>query len=280
MGLFSDMGKFGLSKYEKADVLAEKNKMAVEKQVEAPVVKVEEDFLYDKHYECPVCGLPFVSKSIKIGRVKAVGKDTDLRPIYDQLDPIKYDIITCDKCGYSSITRYFGKLSTRQARDIKAEIGTTFSGIDNSMSKFSYDDAILRYKLAVISSIVKNAKNSERAYTCLKLAWIIRGKRLSLDKNDEAIKGLYEDELECLKNAYDGFVKAISNEPFPIAGMDENTLKYILADLARKLKKYEESARFIASVLQSRAASSRLKDEALKLKELVKQEKLQANYNP
>lgn len=45
---------------------------------------------------------------------------------------------------------------------------------------------------------------------------------------------MYMDERECLKNAYEGFLKAISSEAFPMAGMDENTLQYLLADLARE----------------------------------------------
>lgn len=273
MGLFSDMAKLGLGKYENKDIYEEKKAAeAKEKVVAAPVVKVEEDFLYDKHYVCPVCDLSFTSKCVKAGRVKAIGKDTDLRPYYEQLDPLKYDAISCDKCGYSAIIRYWGKISTRQAKEIKQEIGYSFKGLDTDMSKFSYDDAITRYKLAVITSIVKNAKNSEKAYTCLKLAWVIRGKIKSLDKNDPAIKDLAADEMECIVNAYQGFVEAISLEPFPIAGMDENTLKYILADLARRQKKYEEAARFISAVLQSRGATARLKDEALKLKEMIREE--------
>ena len=59
---------------------------------------------------------------------------------------------------------------------------------------------------------------------------------------------------------------------FPIAGMDESTLKYIMADLARKLKRYEESARLLASVLTSKATNHRLKDAALDLKELIKKD--------
>ena len=43
-----------------------------------------------------------------------------------------------------------------------------------------------------------------------------------------------------------------------------------MADMARKLKKYNEAARLIANVLTSKSASARLKDQALTLKELIK----------
>ncbi|MGN0435008.1 MAG: DUF2225 domain-containing protein [Wujia sp.] len=275
MGLFSGMEKFGLGKYENTKVFEDKKTEKVSEKLsktEKQPERTEADILYDKHFTCPVCDLNFTSKCVRAGKLKASGKDTDLRPIYDFADPLKYDVITCDKCGYSSVTRYFGKLSTRQMRDIKDEISCSFKGIDNSISTFSYDDSILRHKLAVLCSVVKKAKHSEKAYTCLKLAWVIRGKRLSLPENDPQIKDLEKDEMECLTNAYEGFIEAISNEAFPIAGMDENTLKYILADIARKLGRYEEAVRLIAGVITSRGASSRIKDEALKLKDLIKED--------
>ncbi len=273
MGLFSDLGKFGLGKYEKTDVFADEKKEVASTGDSATVEKKEEDFIYDKHYECPVCGVNFVSKCVKAGKVKLAGKDQDLRPVYEHMDPLKYDVITCDTCGYSAITRYFGKVSTRQCKELKQEVGSSFSGLPvGAETKFSYDDAILRYKLAVITTVVKKAKNSERAYTCLKLAWVLRGKRFSLNNEPELENQLLEEEKECLANAYEGFYTAISTEQYPIAGMDESTLKYILAELARGLKKYNESARLLADVITSKATSARLKDEALKLKDILKAE--------
>ena len=82
---------------------------------------------------------------------------------------------------------------------------------------------------------------------------------------------MYMDERECLKNAYEGFLKAISSETFPIAGMDENTLQYLLADLARRLGKNEDALRLLSMVITSRSASSRMKDEALKLKDMIRE---------
>lgn len=274
MALFKDLTKFGLGKYENTKILAEdKNKKNGDNENQEAEVKKEEDFLFDKHYECPVCGYEFTAKCMKVGKVKAEGKDTDLKPIYGEIDPLKYDAITCDRCGYSSITRYYGKVTTRQCKLIKGEIGANFSGINNRLEKYSYDDAIERHKLAVITTIVKGSSNSERAYTCLKLAWIIRSKRKSLPKEEiQQIKELYEDEMECLQSVYDGFITAMANEAFPIAGMDENTYMYILSDIARKLKRYDEAAKLIGTVITSRGASSRLKDEALKLKELIKKD--------
>ena len=163
-------------------------------------------------------------------------------------------------------------------KDISEQIGAKFNGMESAVGKdiFTYDDAITRYQLALITTMVKKAKSSERAYTCLKYAWVLRGKRQYLAARPEGIKpeenrSLYMDERECLKNAYEGFLKAISSEAFPMAGMDENTLQYLLADLARRLGKNEDALRLLSMVITSRSASSRMKDEALKLKDMIRE---------
>lgn len=272
MGLFSGLEQFGLGKYSDAKLMEQKNTDKDGKDLEVkntPKVR-EEDVLYDKRYTCPVCDIGFTSKTVRAGKIKLVSKDTDLRAIYEVADPHKYDVVACENCGYSALGRYFGKLSTRQMRDIRDQVGTNFKGISNDKELFTYDDAILRYKLALVCSIVKHAKNSEKGYTSLKMAWVIRGKRLSLDPKDTTIKQLYEEEMECITNAYACFIEALATEMLPIAGMDESTIKYLMAELARKLKKYDESAKLLGEVLTSKATPARLKEEALNVKELLK----------
>lgn len=276
MGLFSGLEKFGLKNLDETEIY-EKQKEVISPTVEIVTQeKKEEDFIINRRYTCPVCGLVFVTRSVKVSGVRANDRDTDLRPIFDVFDALKYDAISCDKCGYSAINRYFKGVTSKQASLIKENVGSNFKGLDNNLLIYSYDDAILRHKLALVCSIVKKAKNSEKAYTCLKYAWVLRGKRLSLDIRDagnhDMIKELYVDEMDCLKNAYEGFEVAMSKENYPIAGMDEITLKYFMADTARKLKKFDVAMRFTGDILTNKATPARIKDEALKEKELIKED--------
>jgi len=273
MGLFSGLEQFGLGKYSNAKLIEEKkNEIKLDEDgKQIPKLK-EEDVLYDKRITCPVCDIGFTTKTVRAGKIKLIGKDTDLRATYEVADPHKYDVIACENCGYAALGKYFGKLSTRQMRDIKDQVGTNFKGISNNKDLFTYDDALLRYKLALVCSIVKHAKASEKGYTTLKMAWILRGKRLSLKPNDPTIKQLYEEEMECISNSYECFVEALANEMMPIAGMDESTIKYLMAELARKLKKYDESAKLLAEVITSKATPTRLKEEALNVKEMLKED--------
>ena len=64
----------------------------------------------------------------------------------------------------------------------------------------------------------------------------------------------------------------MEKELFPICGMDESTYMYLVADLARRCKDYENAAKLISQILTSRAASQKVKERTRDLKELIKEE--------
>ena len=237
----------------------------------------EADFIFDKTYTCPVCDQEFKSKTVKTGKVKLESADTDLRPKYHLLDSLKYDAIVCPKCGYSALNRFFSYMTSPQAKLIKKQISNNFKGISEDGDIITYDEAIAKHKLALVNTIVKKGKISERAYTCLKLAWLYRGKSESLPadtKNyDEVKKELAKEELEFINKAYEGFTSAFSKELFPMCGMDEVTTTYLIADLARRCGKYDEASRWVSRVLISKEANERIKSKARNIKELIQEQK-------
>ena len=80
-------------------------------------------------------------------------------------------------------------------------------------------------------------------------------------------------ETELLANAYAGFSSAFMNEDFPMCGMDELTITYLLAELARRTGKLEEASRYVSRVLTSRQANERIKERARDIKDLINQSK-------
>ena len=122
----------------------------------------------------------------------------------------------------------------------------------------SYEGSLLRHKLALICAMKRNAKNSEKAYIFLKMAWLLRGEQDELPKDNPKQMELKKEERECIEKAYEGFLSAFSKEPFPMCGMDEISLRYIMA-----------------KVLTSKTAPQRLKDKAFDLKEEIKKEVVQ-----
>ena len=67
------------------------------------------------------------------------------------------------------------------------------------------------------------------------------------------LEELKTQEEEYLQNAYDGFTEARQSESFPICGMDESTIDYLLAVLALHLKRYEVASKLVAGILTSSA---------------------------
>ena len=272
--LFSGLEQFGLEKLKGLEVYERETKpdsnqgqSAVKKQLAEP------DFLFEKTHTCPVCDHVFKARTVKTGRVKLVSADTDLRPRYQELDALKYDAIVCPQCGYAALARFFGYMTSVQARLVREQITSSFKPLKETGEVLTYDEAIMRHKLALVNTIVKRGKNGERAYTCLKLAWLYRGKRETLPVKTpdyEQVKlGLKKLEYEFLSNAYEGFCAAFTKENFPICGMDENTLNYLTAELARKLGKTEEALKLVSGILVSRTVNERIKNKAREIKERI-----------
>ena len=166
-----------------------------------------------------------------------------------------------------------------QAKFIQENITKNFRGIPEGESVYTYDYAIKIYKLAFANAEVKRAKASEKAYICLKTAWLYRGKAESLDKSDpsyeKTISELNKEEEALMLKAYDGFKQAFEKEVFPMCGMDELTVTYLVAELARRAGDYDNSARWISRILTSRTASERIKERARVIKELIDEERRQ-----
>lgn len=279
--IFSGLESLGIKNVKDLDVFQNSDEQKKEKElVEKKQVKelVEEDYIFDKTYTCPVCDKEFKSKTIRTGKVRLEGADSDLRPRYNGVDSLKYDAVMCPRCGYAALNRYFTFIMASQAKAIKEKISKTFKVKQEKLQVYSYDVAIEKHKMALLNTVVKNGKNSERAYTCLKLAWLYRGKREELMAEPEydkaAVKELVENEKELLENAFDGFEAAYSKEDFPMCGMDSPTMVYLLAELARRIGKTDDAKKYVAKVLVGRDANRRIKDKALELKE-----KLQAGEN-
>ena len=278
-GLLSGLEQFGLGGLEGME-LYDQPKKKEEGEEEAPVMQ-EQDYLFDKSQTCPICDKEFKVRTIKVGKVKMVGADSDLRPRYEQVDRLKYDVIMCPRCGYTTLSRFFESITSPQAKRIKETISAQFKPISEVKDIYTYDEALERYKLALANAIVKLAKSSEKAYICLKTAWLLRGKAENLDVEDddyeEKKQQIEAEENEFLKNALDGFLAARQTESFPMCGMDEVTLTYLAADLARQLGRHDEALRMVGRVLMIKNVSDRIKQKAIDLKEQIRKEKLDVN---
>ncbi|MCR5669825.1 MAG: DUF2225 domain-containing protein [Butyrivibrio sp.] len=279
-GIFSGLEKLGLGNIDGGSLFDDPSKKEVEVKKDAPKKKLqlvnEEDYLFDKKYKCPVCDQEFEAKTVRTGKVRMKNVDIDLRPDYDELDQTKYDVIACPDCGYAALSKYFPTLTKYQIDDIRIKICMNYKRLNYKGPTYTYEHAKQLYQLALANAVVKKAKNSEKAYICLKTAWLIRGETQRLDPTepdyDTKKKENDAQEKELLSNAMSGFVMARQTEEFPIAGMDSTTLDYLIAALAVETGQKEVAGKMISEILTSRVANSRIKDKARNLKDMLAEE--------
>lgn len=278
-GIFSDLEKLGIGNIGNVfeDEAASKNNKT-EKAKEKTPEEIEAEMLFDKSYTCPVCDKEYTVKAVRAGKVKMVGSDTDLRVKYGNIDINKYDALVCPRCGYAALSRYYSLTTQPQRKLIKEQIGANFKGLPAASGPIvTYDEAMMRMKLVLANAVVKKARNSEKAYICLKMAWLVRGRTEALENTEkltaDKAAALHAEELEYTKQAYTGFVSAVQSETFPMCGMDEMTVVYLMADLARRTGEYDQALKFLSEVIVSKTAQGRLKERARELKNLIAENK-------
>lgn len=109
------------------------------------IEKEEGMYVYDKKIECPVCMKEFTTKIVKTGKARFKGSEMDLRPIYEGVDTIKYDVYMCPHCGYSAVSREFNNITHSQRKTLMEEIGSKYAGISGGHDEiYSYDEAVVR----------------------------------------------------------------------------------------------------------------------------------------
>ncbi len=280
MGLLDGLEVFGMTTETVDDLFGTKKKTENKgetTQAAAPEVK-EEDLLLAKSVQCPICDHEFRILTPKSGRIRRLESDRDLRPNCVGIDILKYNVICCPKCGYAALTQndWFKNILRTQKDMIRKGVTERFdpssveAAYGEDVNKWNYGISIALHKLSLYNCVVKNAKNSEKAYNCLVLAWLNRGRAEEMEakgEEPERIQKIRSMEEEYYRNAYEGLMKAVSEETPPICGMSEHMMNYLLAIMSDKFGKLETASKIVASIITSSTADRKIKDKARDLKE-------------
>jgi len=234
-------------------------------QTNTPAAKAQKtesplDYILTKRITCPVCGLTTDDYTIRRSMLREVDKESDMRTHYRIIDPIRYDISLCVHCGYAASQSNFSKINDRQAMEVMEKIFPNFISKPYHLP-ISAVEAIERYKMALLCAVVKNVKKGDKGMMCLKTAWLYR------DLGDS------RNELVFIKNAYKFFMDAFSSENFPIAGMGDATLLYLIADLAWRSGDSDAARRWVSQLLVKRGITNNLRYRGENLREILKEEK-------
>lgn len=217
-------------------------------------------FLYPKSFHCLVCDREFMDFIVRKSKLKSIHVDTDFLTHYQVINPNHYEVLFCSHCGYAALHNYFSTITARQQIMIEEKITPNYKPMEFPMP-LKMEHVIVRYKQALLCAAAIESKVSQRAFTSLKLAWVLR------------VSGHKELELRFLRQAFEGLKEAFQSERFPLGNMDEVTAKYVIADLARRLGDMGEAMRWIGDVVVSRGLPGVLKERASTLKDLIREGK-------
>ncbi len=266
------MGLFSKNKAPETVEPVKKVEEVKEIVIRDEIIANEDEYIFDKSFQCPLCDKNFKMKKMRINKDRIMSQDTDLRNVYSKVDHYKYGALVCPRCGYAALDDMFKPLAKSRKDMVKEGISAEFSGLDLPDGPFSYDDAIRIHEHINKCNDVREAKASEKAFSYLRMAWLYRGKN-ECTESPSAKADLQAKEDEYIAKAQEAFVEAIGNETFPMCGLDEQTVNYILADLSRKLLKFNDAFQLISRIVVSNSAPARLKDKARDLREIMDEDK-------
>ncbi|PKM65604.1 MAG: hypothetical protein CVU95_14845 [Firmicutes bacterium HGW-Firmicutes-2] len=265
--MFSDLGAFGLDSDQPLDFNSQPKD---EKQVKKVVTtKKTQQLVFDRKIKCPVCDHEFLSKTVKTSVNRFEKTSLTLRPVYSKIDPLLYDVVQCNACGYAALNTSYNKISERQVKAIREKISSKFIPKEEQKD-YDYKTALVNNKLALYNAIVMGSKSINKAYLCLRISWILDGYLETLTEEDKK-EALTLERLNFVKNAYMGFLEAYETISFPVFGMNQPTYYYLLGVLAYELGDHSHSKRWLSKVMVAEGSHQRLKDKARDVKDLVNQ---------
>ncbi len=236
-------------------------------------VEEEKKYTFTKKMTCTNCGAQFNDLRILSSKLRRKESDQDLRPRFQFVDSLKYGVTACPYCGFAAPVKNFDHLTSLHQKRIREKVTSQFMQREPlSGETIDYATAMGQYELALVCAMVMELPFSEQAHLCLQLSWLIRGRLEEADAEsgileEDAYKQLQEKEERYYRQAYDMFLKAFTQEDFPIAGMDQSTLDYLLAVMSFHFQEYDAAVRYCGDIVQTKGVSAKLKDKALMLKD-------------
>ncbi|MCL2164681.1 MAG: DUF2225 domain-containing protein [Oscillospiraceae bacterium] len=212
--------------------------------------------LYEKTFICPVCRKESKLPTVKSSSLRIISRDSDFMVNYKDPSPLLYFISFCRFCGFAA-QQGKSSLTENQKKAVRDRISRCWKFDKAYPMIYTPDIAIEIHKLALFNAVVIGAKESARAIISLHIGWLYR------------MKGDEENEKIFLSTALEGLSFAYENETAAIAGLDKNSLQYLIGDLHRRTGKLEDALKWYRTVMIDRNAKFAIKEMAREQRDLV-----------
>ncbi|MDR2168250.1 MAG: DUF2225 domain-containing protein [Clostridiales bacterium] len=215
-------------------------------------------YIYSKEFNCPVCRAKFTAAVVRQSRLRLTHME-ELRPVYKDFEPLCYDVMMCVNCGYAAFRERFDVVSEKQQEILLEKIRLNYSNFMPATFPLEINpmQAIELYKYALLTACIKKTSMGEKAMLLIKISWLYE------------ILGDERNVLFYTKHANEALTEAYSTERFPIFGMSEGAVSYMLASFATTLGNYQTALKFLSEIIVNKNMSTRLRDLSRDLKEKV-----------
>lgn len=213
----------------------------IQRETRAKAINKEKmRYLWKKEVICPICGTNFTTLNYKKKSQTLLETESDFHEVYEEIDPIMYDIWVCPHCYYSAKAADFEKIQLMEIR-VMAK--------DRRKSKFdfkairTYQSAVESFKLALhCYNQFDETSVSTMANLYLKTAWLYRG------------EGDSEREKKYLTFAVQSFEKKYLSADKVSGRLSENGLAYLIGELYNRIGNKDEAMKYFKIILEDRFA--------------------------
>lgn len=198
---------------------------------------------WKKEFKCPVCSNEFEAVRVFSNTVIVKKRDTDFMPIYEGINALYYQMITCPVCLFTAFESDFQTELTAKQKDLlmKALEKTKHIGRPNLSENRDISDAAVMFSIAaIVYTLLGTSRKAAECY--LKLGWLFR------QNHDSA------EEKKALQKALDHFENYYMNEE--ITSQEEPMILFYLGELNGRLGNKKKAVEWFSLLVQKFDSSS------------------------
>lgn len=198
--------------------------------------------------KCPIC--VETTRVVKVkSKLLAERTDEDFCVHYKDFNPYFYKIWFCEHCGFAADEKTFlGSIPLTHKRKIQEFLNSRKLGL-KFVEERQVPDAVASFKLAIFYAELTGQSLAKRAGLYLELGWIYRA---SEEK---------ERESEMLERAISLYDRSLMTERYPINGLSDNTVIYLIGAIYYRLHDFEKSTQYLSRII----GDQRIRDEDIVL---------------
>ena len=205
----------------------------------------DDNFIFDREVECPVCGEKFTVKSVRSSRLRLDKIDNDMRQRFIDFEPLWYLVWVCPNCYYANFNFEFKQVLSshkkklmEQSKQLKEKVRFQFS------NPRKIDEVFVSYYLMLQYLQVGATDVTAPAKVWLRLSWLY-----SDVGDEEMFKYASKQALDMFKDSYYNSCRDSSPE-------QEQRLSLLLGELTYRLGDEVEAMKFFRGALVRKAGGN------------------------